>query len=96
VTDQSETRRHVQLVIRGRVQGVSFRAWAVSEAERRGLHGWVRNRADGSVEALMAGRAEEIDAMIDACRNGPPLAVVTDVIALDTTETPAVGFHIRT
>jgi len=90
-----DARRQVQVVVRGRVQGVSFRAWIVTEAEQRAIDGWVRNRADGAVEAIMAGPTDAIDAMIDACREGPALALVTDVIALDTTETPDAGFRIR-
>jgi acylphosphatase len=49
-----------------------LRAWTEYAAEARGLHGWVRNRRDGSVEALFAGSADEVRAMIDDCRQGPP------------------------
>lgn len=69
--------RHV--FIRGRVQGVGFRAWVEDEAARRGLKGFVRNRRDGSVEALFSGPAEEVLDMIAACRRGPPAARVTAV-----------------
>ena len=68
------TMRHV--IVRGRVQGVGYRAWTAYEAERRNLLGWVRNRRDGSVEAVFAGPAEAVAAMIEACRNGPPGARV--------------------
>ena len=61
--------RHV--VIRGRVQGVGYRAWAEYTALERGLEGWVRNRRDGSVEAVFAGPPEAVAAMIAACRHGP-------------------------
>jgi acylphosphatase len=61
--------RHV--VIRGRVQGVGYRAFVEDEAARRGLSGWVRNRRDGSVEAVFSGPAAAVDGMIDACRKGP-------------------------
>lgn len=57
--------------ITGRVQGVWFRAWTVEQARRRRLIGWVRNRTDGSVEALFAGPKEKVEEMIDACRSGP-------------------------
>ncbi len=87
--------RVTQIVVRGRVQGVSFRAWTRAEALKRGLDGWVRNRADGSVEAVMAGSPDAIDAIIEVFRQGPPLAVVTDVIEIEAAETPAAGFHIR-
>jgi acylphosphatase len=61
--------RHV--VIRGRVQGVGFRAWTEYTALEHGLQGWVRNRRDGSVEALFVGPAHAVAAMIVACRQGP-------------------------
>jgi acylphosphatase len=66
----------VRVQIYGRVQGVWFRAWTVREAEARRLTGWVRNRADGSVEAVFAGDAAAVGTMIEACREGPPAARV--------------------
>jgi acylphosphatase len=60
------------VIIRGRVQGVGYRAWTEYTAEGHGLEGWVRNRRDGSVEALFAGEAQAVRAMIDLCRQGPP------------------------
>jgi len=69
----------VRLIIEGRVQGVGYRQWTVREAAARGLDGWVRNLPDRSVEALVAGPAETVRAMIDACRKGPVLAAVTSV-----------------
>ncbi|MCW5770534.1 MAG: acylphosphatase [Rhodospirillaceae bacterium] len=71
--------RAVGVRIEGRVQGVGYRAWTVGEARRRGLRGWVRNRADGSVEALFSGAAEAVAEMLSACRIGPPAARVTAV-----------------
>jgi acylphosphatase len=70
--------RHV--VVRGRVQGVGYRAFVEEEAQRRGLQGWVRNRRDGSVEAVFAGPAAEVESMIAACRRGPFAA---EVLAID-------------
>jgi len=61
--------RHV--VVRGRVQGVGFRAFVEYEALQRGVGGWVRNRRDGSVEAVFIGGAETVTAIIEACRTGP-------------------------
>lgn len=61
--------RHV--VVRGLVQGVGFRAFVEREALRRGVGGWVRNRGDGSVEAVFAGEAATVEAIIAACRRGP-------------------------
>jgi acylphosphatase len=65
-----------RLVIRGRVQRVAYRAWAQHRALERGLEGWVRNRADGTVEAVFAGPEREVEDMIEACRRGPPGAQV--------------------
>jgi acylphosphatase len=69
----------VRVRIRGRVQGVSYRWWTVREARYRGLRGWVRNCRDGSVEALFVGEAATVEAMVDACRSGPPAAHVTGI-----------------
>jgi acylphosphatase len=70
----------VRVLITGRVQGVWYRGWTVQEAQRVDLNGWVRNHSDGSVEALFSGLEETVDAMIEACRQGPPSAQVTDVV----------------
>jgi acylphosphatase len=64
------------VVIRGRVQGVGYRAWTEITAIERGIEGWVRNRRDGSVEALFIGPEDEVAAMIEDCRSGPPGAHV--------------------
>lgn len=69
----------LRLSIVGQVQGVGYRAWTVREAMRRDLRGWVRNRRDGSVEALLIGETEAVAGMAAACRLGPPLAQVIDV-----------------
>ena len=79
--------------IRGEVQGVWFRSWTVEEATRRALRGWVRNRRDGSVEALFAGPAAAVDEMVAACRDGPPAARVAEVAATPADETPPPGFR---
>ncbi|XIA62345.1 acylphosphatase [Bradyrhizobium sp. TZ2] len=68
-----------QVTIRGLVQGVGYRAWVDHEARARNLEGWVRNRRDGSVEAVFAGPAETVAAMIGACRRGPSSARVEAV-----------------
>ena len=73
----SEAIRHV--TIRGRVQGVGYRAWVEDEATARDLEGWVRNRRDGSVEAAFAGPAGVVTDMISACRRGPSSARVDAV-----------------
>lgn len=66
----------VRVVIAGRVQGVGYRAWTVSNTARLGLRGWVRNRNDGTVEAVFCGEQDAIDAMIEACKKGPTAARV--------------------
>ncbi|MEP7030135.1 MAG: acylphosphatase [Pseudolabrys sp.] len=70
--------RHVE--VRGKVQGVGFRAFVEHHARQRGLTGWVRNRRDGSVEALFAGSEKSVQGMIKACRVGP---LGSNVDALD-------------
>ena len=72
--------RAVQVRIYGRVQGVWYRAWTEQTATKLGLAGWVRNRADGSVEALFVGSPAAIEAMIAWCREGPRAARVDDVV----------------
>lgn len=62
--------RHV--VVRGKVHGVGFRAFVRRHAALQGIEGWVRNRSDGTVEAVFAGTPEQVDAMLEACRKGPP------------------------
>ena len=68
-----------RLTISGRVQGVGYRDWTIRTAERLGLTGWVRNRMDGAVEALIVGDDTTVGRMIDACRRGPPAARVDNV-----------------
>jgi acylphosphatase len=67
------------LIIGGRVQGVGYRDALCAEAQRLGVTGWVRNRRDGSVEALLQGRASDVEAAIAWARHGPPAARVTEV-----------------
>ncbi len=74
----SEAIRHV--TIRGRVQGVGYRAWVAHTAGSLGLEGWVRNRRDGSVEAVFAGPFEAVGEMIGRCNAGPVAAGVDTVI----------------
>ncbi len=81
-----------RLVIIGRVQGVGFRVWATREARRRGLRGWVRNRRDGSVEALAIGEGTAIDAFAEACRRGPGMAHVDHVSRVSASDDGSGGF----
>ncbi len=86
--------RHVALVIRGRVQGVGYRAWTQAEAARHGLSGSVRNRGDGSVEAVLCGPAQTVARMIAACREGPRGAAVSEVVVSERDAPPPVGFRL--
>jgi acylphosphatase len=88
--------RTVRLRVTGRVQAVGYRAWAIATAARLGLRGWVRNRRDGSVEALLIGAEESIAAMIEACRRGPPAARVTAVESSEAEDDGSAGFAPRT
>lgn len=89
----TETGRAVHVRIEGRVQGVWYRGWTVQQATRRGLSGWVRNRSDGSVEAVFAGPEAAVDAMLEECRRGPSSALVTNVIFRPTDPPDRPGFH---
>ena len=80
--------------ITGRVQGVSFRAWTQAEAEARGLSGWVRNEADGSVTACLSGPAEALADIRKALWQGPPAAQVAQVAATPCPP-PAGGHGVR-
>ena len=74
-----------RLVISGRVQGVGFRFYTERKARELGISGWVRNRRDGTVEAVIQGAPGAVDAMIAWARRGPPSAVVSDVRVADAT-----------
>ncbi len=80
------SRAILQVVIRGRVQGVGYRAWVEHQARTSGLEGWVRNRRDGSVEAVFAGAPKHVADMVALCRHGPPASRVDSV----TSETAGV------
>ena len=85
----------LKVAVTGRVQGVWFRAWTCEQAESLGLDGWVRNRRDGSVEALLSGQDKDIDAMLDLLLQGPPAAEVTSVQSEALDDPPESGFHQR-
>jgi acylphosphatase len=71
----------LQVTVRGRVQGVGYRAWVEDQAKTCGLEGWVRNRRDGGVEALFKGPPAKVAEMVALCRHGPPMARVESVIS---------------
>jgi acylphosphatase len=84
-----------RVIVRGRVQGVFYRAECRREAQSLGLAGWVRNRADGTVEAVFEGDASEVEAMIDWAGHGPSTAVVEGVEVLEEAPEGLAGFEVR-
>jgi acylphosphatase len=82
-----------RLVIKGRVQGVGFRYALADEARSLGVCGWVRNCRDGNVEAIVAGPARSVDAIIAWARKGPPAATVT-AVSVEPAEGEFTGFEI--
>ena len=82
----------VRLRITGKVQGVGYRIWTTRFAAGLELHGWIRNRVDGSVEMLVTGTPQKVAAMIEASRDGPPGARVSDVIATPDPHDGSRGF----
>ena len=81
--------------ISGRVQGVGYRAWAAHQAERLGLAGWVRNRRDGSVEAVFRGDEDAVVRMLDECWRGPRGAKVDNVVATAIPDEAWNDFSVR-
>jgi len=86
--------RRVEVVIRGRVQGVGFRYHCRSEAQRLGLVGWVRNEPDGSVRAAFEGTDDAVVAMVSWSRQGPDYARVTSVEVREIAPTGGSGFTV--
>jgi len=82
----------VRVVISGRVQGVGYRAWTVATARRLGITGWVRNRADGTVEAVFSG---DTAAMLEACKKGPLMSRVEKIESYRWDEIVEDGFTAR-
>ena len=82
-----------RLIISGRVQGIGYRQWMVSTAQSLGISGWVRNRSDGTVEALVAGEAAAVEELVRACRRGPRLAFVSQIDEQLTEPPSEIGFR---
>ena len=85
----------VHVMVCGRVQGVGFRYWAAGEADRLGIGGWIRNRRDGRVEAMVCGDAAAVSTMLDLLRRGPRHARVDTLTELARGEEVMHGFEIR-
>ena len=83
----------VRVHIKGRVQGVWYRGWTVDQARRLGLSGWVRNRRDGSVEAVFSGPEQAVRTANELCRQGPPAAREREVAEQIETGPGAPGFR---
>lgn len=87
--------RSVHVVVGGRVQGVGYRYSLRLEAERHGVSGWVRNRTDGSVEAVVEGADEAVDAVLAWMASGPPGARVDASRTAETQRSGMTGFEVR-
>jgi acylphosphatase len=85
--------RAVRVHITGKVQGVGFRAWTERSARSRGLDGWVRNRRDGSVEAVVSGSEAAVEEMLAAFHRGPSSGRV-DEVSHAAVEMPEKGFRV--
>ncbi|HVH80570.1 MAG TPA: acylphosphatase [Stellaceae bacterium] len=85
----------VRLTMAGTVQGVGYRIWAERTALQLGLRGWVRNRADGSVELLATGDDDAIAALVKACWRGPRPAEVSEVTVANAEDDGSTGFGMR-
>ncbi len=83
------------ITVHGRVQGVGFRYALQATAQRAGAHGWVRNRRDGTVEALIAGDAASVETVIAWAHEGPSSAHVERVDVAESDDAPPAGFEIR-
>ena len=83
-----------RVIVRGRVQGVFFRDSCRHQARSHGVNGWVRNRSDGSVEAVFEGQAQAVDAMIAWARRGPELADVTGVEVTEEVPRGEIQFRV--
>ena len=86
--------RAVMVLVEGRVQGVWYRGWTVETARSLGLDGWVRNRRDGSVQALFSGPEDAVEEMLRLCADGPPSASVDSVEFIEHDGSVLNGFRI--
>ena len=89
-----EARRAVHVSVTGKVQGVGYRDFVERQARALGLAGFVRNRRDGSVEAVLVGPSPAVETMVAACRRGPPAAQVKDIRATEHAGPLPDGFTV--
>ena len=85
----------LRVVVSGRVQGVWYRAWTEKQAKALGLDGWVRNRRDGTVEAVFSGDGAVVESMIKSLWDGPPRANVSAVDRFDHSDPVDAGFSVK-
>jgi acylphosphatase len=85
----------LRAAIKGRVQGVGYRAWTFRRAQELSLQGWVRNRRDGSVEAVFKGDEDKVVQMLAECWQGPRSAVVSEVVATAVPDELWSDFSVR-
>src|SRR5579885_1257560 len=93
--DDHEDMTHLRVRIEGFVQAVGFRNHVIEEARRLGLDGWVRNRSDGTVEALVSGETSAVEAFVAACMKGPQGSQVKNVDLFRAEPPEEKGFHRR-
>jgi acylphosphatase len=95
MSEETEDVTHMRIRVEGFVQAVGYRNYVIAEATRLGLDGWVRNRADGTVEVLASGPTKAFEALVALCMRGPPGSTVKN-IELHSAEAPAEkGFKRR-
>jgi acylphosphatase len=93
--NQTKATETVRVFVYGLVQGVNYRRWLQGEALSRNVHGWVRNRADGTVEAILHGDFKAVDDLVRACRHGPISARVDRVHSEPAEYDGTPGFRIE-
>ena len=84
----------IHLLIKGKVQGVYYRATAQDKAFEIGVRGWIKNTKEGNVEAMVSGTEDQVEQFIEWCRKGPKRAVVTDVLVMNKEYEPFSDFRI--
>jgi acylphosphatase len=94
MTSSDELNRTVHISVRGDVQGVGYRAFVETSAAELRIDGWVRNRRDGTVEAMFQGRAGDVAELIRRCRRGPPAGFVTKIDVRETSDEVKHGFLV--